>query len=170
MAKPKAIKRTHAIHRPAITAPKVQMHTEDIVLPQDTIRDVAQTITGDLQSIKNNGGDVLEVFRTEAFMNQLLLITINPPGDNENPVAQVIVNNRQFDIPRGRMVRVPRYVVEALAHAKQASFKTRRTFVGDQSHMKPVESHNWSFPFGVQNDPAGMDGAKWLEKVMNDTN
>lgn len=173
MAQTQATRKTptrQAKHSPRIASPRAQMETGDIQLPEDQMVDLAQTISGDMQAIRNNGGDLKKFIADEAFMRDLLLITINPPGDNDNPIAQVIVNNRAFDIPRGRMVRVPRFVVEALAHAKQASFRTKRTFVGDQSHMKPIESHTWSFPFGVQHDPRGVQGLKWLEKVMSDPN
>lgn len=165
-----AKKTTQAKNRPAIASPRKLIDTDDIQLPEDRAVDLAQTITGDLQSIKAGGGNIEKFMRDEAFMKDLLLITINPPGDNENPIAQVIVNNRSYDIPRGRMVRVPRFVVEALAHAKQASYRTKRTFIGDQNHMKPIEQHTWSFPFGVQQDPRGVAGQRWLEKVMSDPN
>lgn len=168
--KSKPAKTTQARNRPAISSPRQIAGSDTIQLPEDRMVDIAQTITGDLQSIRNNNGNIGKFIADEAFMKELLLITINPPGDNENPIAQVIVNNRAYDIPRGRMVRVPRYVVEALAHAKQATFRTKRTFIGDQNHMKPIEQHTWSFPFGVQHDPSGAKGQQWFERVMSDPN
>lgn len=167
---PRKTATSRAKDRVVIASPKPEIDSDDILLPQDRMVDLAQTITGDLQSIRASGGDVRKYLEMEGFMNDLLLITLNPPGENENPIAQVIVNNRAYDIPRGRMVRVPRFVVEALAHAKQANFKTKRTFVGDSSHMKPIESSAWSFPFGVQNDPRGVAGLRWLEFKMNEPN
>ena len=141
-----------------------------IFLPEESTVDLAPILHGDMQAIRQSNGDLKKFVADEAFMNDLLMIQVNAPGENENPFAVVVVNNREFRIPRGRMVRVKRFVVEALAHAKQANFKTRRSLPGDPQHMATTETTVWSYPFGVIQDPKGIEGAKWLEKVMSDPN
>jgi hypothetical protein len=146
------------------------VHTEsDIFLPDDKSVDLSPVLHGDMQAIRQTG-DIKKFMHDEAFMHDLLLIQINHPGENENPYAVVVVNNREFRIPRGRQVRVKRFVVEALAHAKQASFKTKRSLPGSPDHMATQETHTFSYPFGVVTDPKGTEGFAWLEKVMSDPN
>lgn len=167
-----------AVDTPVRRPQRPLAETEDIYLPGDNKVDLAQEIEGTMQSIKRTarGGTVdpnealRKLYANEEFMNQLLLIQLSAPGTNENPIAQVIVNNRQFDIPRDRPVRVRRYVVEALAHAKQANYQTKRSALGAADHMQTRETHVWSFPFSVFDDPSGLKGREWLNKVMSDPN
>ncbi len=140
--------------------------TDNIVLPDNEL-DLGSIIEGDTSAMRR-GGDLKRFIATEKFMHDLLAITVSPPsGDQENPYAIVTVNHKVYEIPRGRVCRVPRFVVEALAHAKQANYKTKRTSIGDASHMAPVEGHVFSYPFVVKHDPA-PEGGKWLQQVLND--
>lgn len=162
-----APKPRQAIHVPVNTPLKDMVHTGDIILPPEEIN-LGETINGTLTAIRQEGGNFEKVIHDEEFYKDLLMIHVSAAGENENPYAVTVVNNRHFQIPRGRNVRVPRFVVEALAHAKQANFKTKRTYVGDPTHMAPIQSHVFSYPFSVIQDPRGVEGQKWLEKVLND--
>lgn len=112
--------------------------------------------------------DAETVIVDEAFMHEKVVILISPPANESEPEqAQVSVNVRHYYIPRGRPVVVPRFVVEALAHAKQENFKMNAGNSNDPTSTRPVSNHLFSYPFMVSRDD-NPKGRAWLEKVMHD--
>jgi len=165
---PAARRSTRAIDNPTSLPEQPVLHSDEIYIPNEDV-DIASEIQGTTHAIRAAGGDVEQVIRHEKWDHDLLLIRIAEPGtEQEQQIAVTTVNNRVYEIPRGRPVRVPRFVVEALAHAKQANYKTHRSLPGDPRHMTPVRSTVFSYPFNVLRDPAGLQGEKWLRNVMND--
>lgn len=164
----RAMRGATAKERPVSFQDQMPIADTDAIYLEEREHDLTEIVTGDTASLRANGGDIEAYMAGEKFMCELLAITV-PEGDEQAPLyAPIQVNNKTYRIPRGRMVRVPRFVVEALAHAKQANFKTQRAAPGDPSHMMTKESTVFSFPFHVKHDPSGVKGEAWLNKVLND--
>lgn len=154
-----------------VNRPKRGDHSGDIVLPDDQVHTMKAVIEGDIQALRTNGTDIKKFIADEAFMNELCQIEVSEAQTDRDPShAVVVVNNREFRIPRGVPVWVRRYVVEALAHARQANFKQRRTFIGDTHHMETKETNHLSYPHVLLEDPSGTKGREWWRRVCNDPN
>lgn len=168
-ARPDSPRSRDAINNPTSLESRYDpnLDSDNVILPTDVELDLGDIIAGDMTSIRTSG-NTLKFVVDEKFMQDLLAISVSPGNEQDNPYAVVIVNNRTYEIPRGRTCRVPRFVVEALAHAKQSDYKTHRSLPGDPKHMRPIENVRFSYPFIVKKDPAGAKGAQWLTKVMND--
>ena len=84
-------------------------------------------------------------------------------SEDENQYAEVKVNGDYRICFRGDIIRMRRYHVEALAHAKELRMKQTRIVNADGSmgYQEKMVSKQ-TYPFSVIHDPAGRKGADWL--------
>lgn len=127
------------------------------------------------EGLGTNGGIELDVVprlsveqaEQERFMAEELLVHLMEPANDSEPLyAEVTVNGDYFCARRGQEVKMKRYHVAALAHAKSARIGQRRLVSSDGSMgFQETSTLGTSYPFAVMHDP-NPKGPRWLKTLM----
>lgn len=104
----------------------------------------------------------------EAFMNQMLTIYV-PPSDNPdtNPVDLPSVNGVNQPVPLGQTLKVRRKIVEVMARSHSITYQQITPNLMEPEKKKMIPRKVLSRPFTVTYDPAGEDGIKWLQAILD---
>lgn len=140
---------------------------KSVVMPSNgSVKDMKRT---DLEIETVDGPDIKERIKLEAFMNEIVEVTVAESNDAnaDNPVLVACNGVNQFFI-RGRAQNVKRKFVEVLARAKQTSVKTVE--FTDNSGGRAIRIDKQTalrYPFVVSNDP-NPNGMAWLRKILSE--
>jgi hypothetical protein len=124
----------------------------------------------DIEAVVGNT-DLAELARSEAFMNERLMIRLATTTDpNAPPFATVCVNdvNNRVVIPRGNAVPVKRMHVEVLARMRETRFtQPARNPMDPESGNGLIPHHAQVYPFEVLRDDNPM-GRPWLDAILSE--
>lgn len=104
----------------------------------------------------------------EAFMNDFVEIYVHPsPNKEDNPIIVPNVNGVNQPIIRGRVCKVKRKYIEALARNRNTRY--------EQQVPDPSKPHQFKMrpdvvvkdPFTVRHDPNPI-GHEWLQAILNE--
>lgn len=152
-------------------APSKRFETSDIEIEGD--KPVA---IDEIHSYSNSGGIDLEqviggaatdeVMALEAFMNEVLHITIAESSDEEAlPIVTLTVNGTTQPIVRGITTPVKRKYVEALARAKETKYRQSLSDPSDPASIQMIPRTALAYPFSVDKDP-NPNGYAWLRDIL----
>jgi hypothetical protein len=123
--------------------------------------------------------DLVRVMKEAAFFEEILKIRFHETTDENAPrLVELGVGispmkggkggkdvRRAFE--RGKIYDVPRYIVEAAAHAKISALRQKPGPSGRPDDIVNEIKNSFSYPFEVLHDP-NPKGRAWLEKVLAD--
>jgi hypothetical protein len=135
----------------------------------------------DLNALVEGGSDIevikpdrnfQKLVEDENFMYEELEVRFHETGDANAPkMVEVGVGIPGKDYRkgflRGKIYKVPRFMVEVFAHAKVTSLEQKPGPSGRPEDIVNVEKHAFFYPFEVLHDP-NPKGRAWLEKVLAD--
>lgn len=108
---------------------------------------------------------------SEVFNNDVLDVVFSQPRDkNDFKSVRVGWNGVHYEYPRNNTVcKVPRGVVEILARSRLQNIETKMVKAEDGSDTYvPVVNEAHTYPFAVTNDPRGVKGHQWLQKILHE--
>lgn len=156
--------------RVANVAPTQRFETSDIEIAGDTpiaIDEIpARNASGGLDLEQVTGGSATdEALALEAFMNEIVVITIAESADEEAlPIITLTVNGVTQPIARGVPTPVKRKYVEALARAKETKYRQGLKDASDPASIEMLGRTALAFPFSVDKDTP--NGLAWLRDVI----
>lgn len=102
------------------------------------------------------------------FMEDELLVEVHESADpNAEQFIQTYVNGVPQFFERGKVQKVKRMFIEALARAKPYTMQTPEFIDGNGNRStKIVKTSALKYPFAVISDPAGERGRRWLENIL----
>lgn len=115
-----------------------------------------------------SANDFVDQAELEKFMNEMLEIYVHPsPNKEDNPVIVPNVNGVNQPIPRGKVCRIKRKYVEALARNRHTRY--------EQKVPDATKPHQYIMspdvvvkdPFTVRSDP-NPKGPEWLQAILNE--
>jgi hypothetical protein len=107
-----------------------------------------------------------DVVALEAFMNEIVYITIPSTGDEEElTVVSVGVNGVNQPIVRDVSTPVKRKYVEVLARAKETKYKQMQMDANDPASLVMVPKTALAHNFTVERDD-NPKGRAWLREVL----
>lgn len=104
--------------------------------------------------------------KLEAFMNEIVYVTIAESNDEEDlAVISIGVNGMQQPLVRGVSTPIKRKYVEALAHAKETKYSQKLADSSDPGSIVMVPRTALAYPFSVDRDD-NPNGRSWLKDVL----
>jgi hypothetical protein len=111
-------------------------------------------------------GTADETLALEAFMHEVLVVTVHEDSDEEAlPVVTLCVNGTTQPIFRGIPTPIKRKYVEALARAKETKYRQALDDPNDPASITMVPRSALAYPFTVESDP-NPRGRVWLRELL----
>lgn len=119
----------------------------------------------ELDTVPHASKQALEL---EKFMAEVVSVHLHEPyNENEPYFVECSVNGDYFCSERGREVKMKRYHLAALAHAKSARVGQKRLVSSDGSvGFQETTTLAPSYGFAVMHDP-NPNGPRWLKTMMS---
>lgn len=106
-----------------------------------------------------------------AFDKDMLTVIVHP-SQSEFPdhTFTIEVNGKPWLFVRGKPVKAPRCYVETMIRARTSTYDNveRRNPHSNELEVVNTESKSQRFPCQIQHDPNPVQGARWLEGLMNE--